>query len=131
MRRPLWTRTLSAIFAIWLALALGDAGFAHPHCPMHDGPVPSAASGSSGHQGGHAAHGDHGAPEPGSHHLCTCIGACSASSGAIAPAEPTELPTAVIAFVSRATPDRGEILAPASRPPFTLPFANGPPHRIA
>jgi len=131
MRRSLWNRTLAAIFAVWLALALGDAGVAHHHCPMHDGALPSAASGSGGHAGGHASHGNHGAPESGSHHLCTCIGACSAASGAAALAEPADIPTAVITFVSAATPGRGEVPAPAARPPFTLPFANGPPRQIA
>lgn len=131
MRRSLWNRTLSAIFAAWLAFALGDAGFAHHRCPMHDGPSPPAASGGGTHQGGHASHGDRGAPEPGAHHLCTCIGACSASSGAIALREPAELPTAVIAFVSDSAPNHGEITAPVPRAPFTLPFANGPPRQIA
>jgi hypothetical protein len=141
MHRSLWNRTLSAIFAVWLALAMGDAGFAHPHCPMHDGPLPAAPSGSGMHTGGHASHGEHGAPghgapehgapENGGHHLCTCIGACSASAGAAAIAEPAELPAAVIAFVSGATPERDETRAPAGRAPFSLPFANGPPRRIA
>ena len=131
MRRSLWNRTLSALFAVWIALALGDAAFTHPHCPMHDGPQPSATPGSGAHMGGHGSHSDRGAPEPGGHHLCTCIGACSASTGAIALVAPAELPTVVIAFVGGAAPARGEISPPAARAPFTLPFANGPPRRIA
>jgi len=134
MRRSLWNRTLSAIFAVWLALVLGDAGFAHHHCSMHDGPLP-AVSGSGMHGGahadGHASHDGHGTPSSSGHHLCTCIGACSASSGAVALAEPTELPAAVIAYVASAATDHSEIRVPSARAPFLLPFANGPPRRIA
>lgn len=131
MRRSRWNRTLSAIFAVWLAFASGDAGFAHHHCPMHDGPVPAAASAGGVHGGAHASHGEHGAPQPGGHHLCTCIGTCSASSGAVALAEPAALPTALVSFVRGAPPAGGERSAPAPRAPFTLPFANGPPLPIA
>src|SRR6476646_4341497 len=133
MRRSPWNRTLAAIFAVWLALVMGDAGFAHHHCPMHDGPTPAAGSGghAGGHVGGHAAHGNHDAPASGGHHACTCIGACSASSGAVALAEAPELPAAVVGDVGVAARDRDEMRAPSARAPFTLPFANGPPQRIA
>ena len=133
MRRSRWTRTLAAIFAVWLALVLGDAGFAHHHCPMHDGPVPTAM-GTSGSHAAHMAHGDqgdHGAPAPNGHHGCTCIGACSASSGAIALVAPPELPAATITDVADTGASSDRQVAPAQRPPFTLPFANGPPQRIA
>ena len=135
MRRSAWNRTLSAIFAIWLALVMGDAGFAHHHCPMHDGPMPSAMSGSgmqgAGHGGGHLAHGEDDAPPPDGQHACTCIGACTASSGAAAVTKPAALPAATIAFVATVAPEYGESQAHLVRPPFSLPFANGPPRRVA
>jgi hypothetical protein len=132
MRRSLSNRTLSAIFAVWLALVMGDAGFAHRHCSMHDAPLPAAGSGhGAAHAGGHASHDGSRAPSSSGHHHCTCIGACSASSGAVARAEPAELPAAVIVFTAAATADSSEVRAPSARAPFTLPFANGPPRRIA
>jgi hypothetical protein len=134
MRRSLWNRTLSAIFAVWLALVMGDAGFAHHHCSMHDGPLPTVSgSGMHGpaHADGHASHGEHGTPASSGDHLCTCIGACSASSGAVALSEPTKLPAAVIICSAAAATDRSEIRPPSARAAFTLPFANGPPRRIA
>lgn len=131
MRHSRWNRTLAAIFAVWLALVMGDTGFAHHHCPMHDGPMPAAASGSGAHAGGHASHRDHDAPASGGHHACTCIGACSASSGTVAVAEAVELPAPVVACIAVATPERDDVRAPSARAPFTLPFANGPPQRVA
>jgi len=121
--------------AIWLVLVLGDAGFAHHHCPMHDGPMPSTMSGTgmhgAGHAGGHGSHGEDGTPSPGGQHLCTCIGACAASSGAVALAAPTDLAVDSVAEVAVAVPEHGESQAHPPRAPFTLPFANGPPLRIA
>ena len=114
---------------------MGDAGFAHHRCPMHDGPMLSAMSGNgmhgAGHTGSQPSHGEDGAPAPVGQHLCTCIGACNASAGAAAVAEPTELPAASVAYVAVTAPERSEAEAHPSRAAFTLPFANGPPQRIA
>ena len=136
MRRSRSSRVLSAIFAIWLALVMGEAGFAHHHCPMHDGPIPSAMSGNgmlhgTGHGDAHASHGEDGNPAPAGHHLCTCIGACTASSGAATIAEAPALPAAQIAYIAVTVPERREPRASGDRAPFTLPFPNGPPQRIA
>ena len=135
MHRSRCSRILSAIFAIWLALVMGDAGVAHHHCPMHDGPMPSAMSGggmhSGGHAAGHASHGEDGPRSPDGQHLCTCIGACAASTGVAAIAEPTELPAASVTYAAVRAPERSEAEARPSRAAFTLPFANGPPQRIA
>jgi DUF2946 family protein len=135
MRRSLWNRTLSAIFAVWLALVMGETSVVHHHCPMHDGPLPASGLAHGTHDGhaGHAAHGehdDHDGSTGHGHHVCTCIGACSASSGAIALSEPVEFPAAVIAFVETAGGADHES-RPTQHPSFTLPFANGPPGAIA
>jgi hypothetical protein len=120
MRRSPWTRTLSAIFAVWLALVMGEAGFVHHHCPMHDGPAAAAAT------TGMMDHAGHGGPPNGGHHACTCIGACNASS-AVTLVPATELPIPELVLVAAATPERPSDTAPASRADFSLPFANGPP----
>jgi len=137
MRRSLWNRTLSAIFAVWLALVMGEAPFVHHHCPMHDGPLPVNADTHGSAHRGHGGDGElgehagHDGPTSHGHHVCTCIGECSASGGAVALTEPAELPVAVIALVE--TPTAGHRNEPrrGQRPSFTLPFANGPPRAIA
>ena len=120
MRHSPWTRILSAIFAVWLALVMGEAGFVHHHCPMHDGPAAAAAGAPMMDHTGHRV-----APN-GGHHACTCIGDCSASS-AVTLAPAAELPIPDVLLVAAATPDRPSDTAPASRADFSLPFANGPP----
>lgn len=126
MRRSPWTRLLSALFAVWLALVMGEAGFVHHHCPMHDGPLAATAAGD---MAGHAAHGGDGAPN-GGHHACTCIGACNASS-AVTLAPTAELPTPAVVLIEASAPDRSPRSVPAARAHFSLPFANGPPAAIA
>jgi hypothetical protein len=127
MRRSPLTRFLSALFAVWLALVMGDAGLVGHHCPMHDGTL--AAAGSMDLHGGHAGHGDHGAPN-GGHHACTCLGACSASSE-VTLAGPVEVPVPAALLVTTAAPDAPGAATPVARAHFSLPFANGPPAAIA
>jgi hypothetical protein len=129
MRRSLWTRTVSALFAVWLALVMGEAGFAHHHCPMHDGPMPPAAGVATGGQ--HGAHGSHDTPNGGEHHACTCLGACCVSNGAITLAAGPEIPAVAVGLPSATIPGAASIATPAARALFTLPFANGPPTAIA
>jgi hypothetical protein len=145
MLRAPWSRTLAAVFAVWLALVMGDAGFAHPHCAMHDGAVPatraaamhdpSVAHDASAHdmlaQGAHA----HGAPDapPAGHgdHVCSCIGACAASGSAAAIGRAIELPQARVAGFDAAAPRGDAVTRLPRRVPFALPYANGPPPAIA
>jgi hypothetical protein len=126
MRRSPWSRLLSALFAVWLALVMGEAGFVHHHCPMHDGPLAATATGG---MAGHVGHGNGGAPN-GGHHACTCIGACNASS-AVTLAPTPALPIPEVVLIEAATPDGWPRAVPAARADFSLPFANGPPPAIA
>ncbi|MFL5561555.1 MAG: hypothetical protein ACJ79K_08780 [Gemmatimonadaceae bacterium] len=96
---------------------------------MHDGPTPGAAATVEG--GAHAAHGSHQAPNGGTPHCCTCLGACCASSGAVTLAAAPELPAPVIGLPSPSVVGAPRVAAPAARPIHTLPFANGPPTAIA
>lgn len=138
MRRAFWPRPLAALFAVWLALVMGDVGFVHPHCAMHDGPVPTAGAARDVHRAhdapGHGAlgHGDSDTPPAGhGDHACSCLGACTASSGAATIGRAPELPQAITATAETVTP-AGEALTRApDRAPFVLPFANGPPPAIA
>lgn len=127
MRRSLLTRSLSALFAVWLALMMGDAGLVGHHCPTHDGAV--AAAGAMDAHVGHATHGGHDAPN-GGHHRCTCLGACSASSS-VTLAGPVDVPVPMVVLFTAAAVDAPPASAPVARADFTLPFANGPPPAIA
>ena len=121
MRRTPLTRVLAAMVAVWLALVLGEPGLVHHHCPMHDGGSASSAA------AGHAAHGEQHAPGGGhGRHLCTCVGACTASGAAAALVSSPEVPGAiVVAATCRPIPPAGAAAPP--RRSFALPFANGPP----
>ena len=138
MPRSRWSRFLSAVFAVWLALVMGEAGLVHHRCPMHDG---SDAGHATGHVGAHQSHARAGASHAGQsdsdapagrgHHVCTCIGACSVSCGSAPLPIPALLPAATVAFTTVA-PAVSPMTAAAPAPvPFALPFANAPPRAIA
>lgn len=139
MRRPLWSRALAALLAVWFAIVMAEPAALHS-CPMHGGPAVAAASG--GHHAApapeaaasiHAAarHGmaHHGAPVPadrGAGHQCTCLGRCAAGVGAAAPAARVVLAQAVETAAARDSglPDHEYVPVAAAH---VLPFANGPP----
>ena len=133
MRCPLWSRTLRAFFAIWLALVMGEAGFVHHHCPMHDGPLPAAHGSDShaSHEGHNAGHGQSDTSGHDGQHACTCIGACSIASGALAVEARPALPIAAIKHVEASAPRATNEFVVARRIPFAQPFPNGPPPAVA
>ena len=115
MTTPLSRRALSALVAVWFALAITEQPLLHS-CPVHDGPAPA---GQAAHHEGH----DEAAPEQSSH-CCTCVGQCIAV-GIVAP------PTAATVFVAAPTvAHRAAPLATGIVPlpsPHSLPFQIGPP----
>ena len=120
------------MFALWLALVVGEAGFVHHDCPMHDGRLATASAHDHSHVAATRAEQSHGSgPAGDGHHVCTCIGACSAASGGIAVDAVPALPAERVARVAVAPAPDDPALLPLRRPPFALPFANGPPSAIA
>ena len=143
LRRP-----FAALLAVWFALVMVEPAALHS-CPVHaghaaagHGPAAGEPASSVGMAGGvHSAHmsgasvtesgraDDAAVPgHPGSpHHAdCTCPGACTASSGAIA------LPAAVLVrpltiTIVGVSPILTAAAPASARAPFILPFANGPP----
>ena len=128
------SRPLSALFALWFAIVLGDPGVLHS-CPMHGGHgaahsaamMGNAAAAHEGHVMHHAA-----APaSDASHHQdapapCTCLGHCCATPAA------APVPAVAAVLVPEAVAEVGHPLpAPSSDAPASpdrrLPFANGPP----
>jgi hypothetical protein len=140
MLRGFWSRPAAALFAVWLALVMGDVGFVHPHCAMHDGALPAHTTGAMNHgSGAHDAGaistqplGDRDAPPTGhGPHLCSCVGACSATGGAEAIGGETELPQTRVTAREVAVPAANATWHVRPRAPFSLPFPHGPPSAIA
>jgi hypothetical protein len=140
LRRP-----FAALLAVWFALVMVEPAALHS-CPVHaghaaagHGPAAGEPAPSVGMAGGaHSAHmsgasvtesgraDDAGAPGSPHHADCTCPGACTASSGAIA------LPAAVLVrpltiTIVGVSPIPTTVAPASARAPFILPFANGPP----
>ena len=124
MRRPLWLRTMIAVWAVWLGATLVAPVELQP-CPVHGNHASHSMAGMSGMQE-HAAH--QGAPSHKRGDQCTCVGACCCAAP-VAPlttqvAEVTIAEPLVIAdLASIARDERSPVVAP----PHSLPFANGPP----
>ena len=141
MSRPVWSRLLSALFALWFTLLAVEPG-PLGSCPMHGGhhAMPAGVAGT------HAAHGDRTAGDHAEHlarhatraadaavperpdpaaHRCTCLGDCAGM--AAAPALPVR-PSGAIppAIASASTPEPATPIHPVAVD-RRLPFANGPP----
>jgi hypothetical protein len=128
MHRTWWSRTFSAVIAVWLAFSLTEPAVGHA-CPVHSvgsgAHSPAHASDAAAHHAGlHAA----AAPaEQGSHNAkrCTCLGHCCSISPVGFAAPPVELTM----LGAPALRDSGlppyEYVAVAAE--HILPFQNGPP----
>jgi hypothetical protein len=136
-------RPLTALFALWFAIMLGDAGMLHT-CAMHGGhgghrgdhgtPRAAAASATVEHDG-QMAHGAHGAahqsvpadaPQPAAPAPCTCIGHCCAVTVAAPLPAPATVPVPVVVAEERHPLDAPSVVSLAA-PDRRLPFSNGPP----
>jgi hypothetical protein len=131
-------RPLAALFALWFAIVLGDAGMLHT-CAMHGGhgghgvaATPPTAN------TGHGRHMSHGA-QPATHQTapadtqhpdapapCTCIGHCCAVTVAAPLPTVGTIPVPVAVAEERHPLDAPSAEAPAA-PDRRLPFSNGPP----
>jgi hypothetical protein len=135
LRRTWLERSLSALFAVWLAFIVAEPAALHS-CPMHGGHGAAAisrpgalGSGSAGKDHGQpTAHHGHGAPtdDDSAQRYCSCLGQCSsAGPGAAVPAAPVLLTDVVMGEVRVAISAAATILPVAAE--HLLPFANGPP----
>lgn len=120
MRRSPLHRIVAALFAVWIAVVIGDPGVLHS-CPEHGAHALTAAHGS--HSAHHDAGHQHGSK---SHGGCTCVGSCCVTA-AVGPL-PTVATFAVATHIVPAVeqPRIGSDVAFTS-PDRLLPFANGPP----
>lgn len=128
MRRPLWLRTLIAVWAVWLGATFADPGDLIP-CAMHGDHAAHSMAGMN-HMGGMQAHASpNGAPgQKKSNTQCTCVGACCSAATISPPTSQVaeisvEEPVAPVNLAALAQDER----APVAAPLHSLPFANGPP----
>jgi len=131
--RPL-RRIAAALVNLLFLLAWGEPVALHP-CPMHDGVAATATTATSatamhstashhGHMAMAPSTGhDHAAHEGG--HVCSCLGSCSVSVGAVAPSAQAIRWQVVVR--RRVAPIEADAAAPLASAPRLLPFANGPP----
>ena len=115
MTTPLSRRALSALVAVWFALAIAEQPLLHS-CPVHDGPAPA---GQAAHHEGH----DEAAPEQ-SNHCCTCLGQCIAVGIVAPPATAGLVVSAPLVFHRAPLVSTGIVPQPT---PHALPFQVGPP----
>src|SRR5665213_394464 len=125
MRRSLWVRIVTAIWAVWLGTALATPMAMHPMqmagqmAGMHGMPGMDQSAGSD-------VPTDH-MPSHGSSNDCSCICNCCCVPPAIAPSRvATGIETRLVA-PQLAVPVNADARGPAALPPYSLPFANGPP----
>lgn len=157
MIRPVWLRTLTALWGIWFATALTEpAGLLA--CPMHSGQAamapaavadedaaPATLDVAAGDE--HAAHGSASAslghaagasqtrggatrtPDPSGHHSCTCLGqCCTMAIDALAERADVLLPAPASRVIRTRLP---AVVAFVATPvEHSRPFANGPPALI-
>jgi hypothetical protein len=112
------SRTLAAVFSIWLAVSMVEPVQLHT-CPMHGGLAIE-----TGHVAGDHSHHDRSGDRKS--HQCSCLGDCNSGS---APVGLTEVRVSLLAPVPNAA-SRSEFgyRSPALvAPHFLLPFSNGPP----
>lgn len=142
MKRTLHHRAAAFIWLIAFVLSTAGDGFGLLNCPHHEagGSDSHAAEHTDGHghrQGAsHAESADHTAPaghgaEAAPHQHddavpCTCGPTCQATMATALAVVPRTEPAPVAVVEQHLTPV-GEAAPAAPRPPYSLPFAQGPP----
>ncbi|HVX42225.1 MAG TPA: hypothetical protein VHB25_21870 [Gemmatimonadaceae bacterium] len=135
MRRPVWYRALTAIWALWFAVALIEPAGIH-QCPVHGaagadmaGMGAMAGMANMDMAGMSMAH-DQTPPGHQSQHPLHC---CCLSTGCSAPAFVPSAPSGELAdrIVARShEPSFADVPSPLIDRAHALPFANGPPASV-
>jgi len=135
MRRALWIRVVTAMWGIWLGIALTEPMMLHP-CAMHGGSaaqmvgmpaMPGMADGITAQSGTaqHAGHND--SPSQGSGTTCTCLSDCCCAPPVLVPVS-ARADAAVSRTVEYAAiAPSCDVSTPVAAVAYAHPFANGPP----
>jgi hypothetical protein len=127
MRRPIWSRALAALFALWFTVYTVEPVALHA-CDVHDAPRGAAAAtmqSADMHAGHSVATTDDGEPS-GKTSCCTCPGDCATTSLTVLPTTATVVSVVTTATTDSGLPDYEYVPVAAAH---VLPFANGPPTR--
>ena len=128
MRRPLWMRVVTAMWAVWLGVALSQPMALHP-CATQSSAQMANMPGMGGASGADLAH--HGTPSHDAGKCCMCLRDCCCAPPVLAPSHSTaDVPTARAA-VHEAVVHACDTRGPAIAAPHSLPFANGPPASLS
>lgn len=128
MMRPLWSRVLAAVLALWFVAMSAGPELAHA-CPTHGSHAVASATSHADHDATRVAGGAHHASSdtnaPTKQAQCTCLGHCCGT----APVGVLSTTTALIDSATIATRDAGlpdYAYVPVAAQ-HVLPLANGPP----
>ena len=133
MSRSLWSRSISAVFALWFAFLVAEPFAVMHECPMQSGVLAMAQMSMPGMDMATGARASQQAasrpPIPShdaSHHPCTCVGDCAGAAAVGLPSEVAALAFAVQTAATRDSWTPGDRYVPAWTQ-HVLPFENGPP----
>lgn len=143
MRRALWIRIVTAMWGLWLGVALTQPMMLHP-CGVHGGSamqmvhmagmpgMDAGATQDGATQDGAAALTDHhGTTSHGSDTTCTCLSDCCCAPPAVTPSS-ARADISGTATVEYATVGPScDASTPAATVPYAHPFANGPPSSLS
>lgn len=126
VRRPLWTRLLIGLWAVWFTAALIEAPGIRM-CAMHSGAAATGSAHASADMPmqSHMQHEHSPAPSKDPAGCCTCLGLCCVLPTLL----PKEAAPTIVAHYAAIAPRRIEstVVAPYLERPYQRPFANGPP----
>ena len=131
MRRALWIRIVTAMWGIWLGVALTKPMMLHP-CATHGGVAAQLVSmpempGMDGVDATHAGASHHGTPSQGTGTTCTCLSDCCCAPPVLAPVSASANLTGSDTVEYATIVPSCDASIPVATVPYAHPFANGPP----
>jgi hypothetical protein len=135
MRRALWIRIVTAMWGVWLGVALTEPMMLHP-CATHGGsaaqmvgmplmPDMDGGTAAQNSAAGHTAH--HEAPSQGTGTTCTCLSDCCCAPPVLVPVSARADVAGSSTVEYTAIAPSCDVNTPVAAVPYAHPFANGPP----
>lgn len=131
MRRALWIRIVTAMWGVWLGVALTEPMMLHP-CATHGDSTAQmvgmfAMPGMDGGTTAQSSAAHHEAPSQGSGTTCTCLSDCCCAPPVLVPVSArADIAGSETVEYATALPSC-DVSTPVAMVPYAHPFANGPP----